>query len=165
LPQVLDQVDLREAESEDLPFLFSLYCDVRGPEVDGWGWPASQRDAFLRMQFEAQQRSYSSAYLETRSELVLSGDVAIGRRLVARTAAGIQLIDIALLAAHRNRGIGRWLIQRLMDECRRNSEVLTLQVLQGNPAQRLYQRMGLRETSADAMYIQMEWAPGSVLPD
>ena len=36
---------------------------------------------------------------------------------------------------------------------------LRLQVLQGNPAMRLYRRMGFVETGADQMYAQMEWNP------
>jgi hypothetical protein len=46
-----EAVSLRVTQDDDLPFLFTLYCDVRSPEVNAWGWPASQRDSFLRMQF------------------------------------------------------------------------------------------------------------------
>jgi ribosomal protein S18 acetylase RimI-like enzyme len=162
MPEALDLLELRGAQAGDLPFLFNLYCDVRGPEVSAWGWPAAQSDAFLRMQFEAQSRSYQAAFPEALHHIVLAGGEAIGRRLAARTSEGMHLVDIALLSAHRNLGIGSRLITQLMEDCAATGNALTLQVLRGNPAQRLYQRMGFRETSADPMYIQMAWTPGTV---
>jgi ribosomal protein S18 acetylase RimI-like enzyme len=154
-----DRLLLRDAQAHDLQFLFSLYCDVRREEVAAWGWPSSQQEAFLRMQFEAQRRSYRAAYPDAIHHIVCLDGEAIGRRLAARTLEGIHLVDIALLAAHRNRGIGRRLIQELMDECEAGGGVLRLQVLRGNPALRLYRRMGFVETGADAMYIQLAWTP------
>ena len=155
-----EAVHLRLAQNEDLPFLFSLYCDVRGPEVSAWGWPVGQRDAFLRMQFEGQRRSYRTAYPELADLIVCSDSLLIGRRLVAASPEGVHLVDIALLAPYRNRGIGACLIRQLVDDCEAKGAPLYLQVLRGNPAQRLYLRLGFRETKSDQMYIQMRWLPG-----
>src|SRR5271166_4142540 len=122
MPEALEQVDqqdalaLREACADDLPFLLSLYCDVRSPEVNAWGWPAAQREAFLRMQYDAQRRSYQAAYPQAAHHIVCSCGVPIGRRLVAAMPEGVRLVDIALLSAYRNRGIGTRLIQQLVDE-------------------------------------------------
>jgi ribosomal protein S18 acetylase RimI-like enzyme len=154
---VPDPLELQDACAGDLPFLFGLYRDVRGPEVNAWGWPAGQCDAFLRMQFDAQRRSYLAAFPSSTHHIVCSSGVPIGRRLVAATPEGIHLVDIALLAAYRNRGIGTRLIRQLMDECVAGSGALSLQVLRGNPVLLLYRRMGFRETGADAMYITMRW--------
>jgi len=164
MPGDIVPLELREATAGDQDFLFRLYCDVRGPEVEAWGWPAIQRDAFLKMQFLAQSRSYATAYPDATHHIVYSGGAAAGRRLVARTGEGLHLIDIALLAAHRNHGLGAQLIQPLIDECRTRQCALHLQVLRGNPALRLYQRLGFRETGSDAMYIQMQWTPAAAHP-
>jgi ribosomal protein S18 acetylase RimI-like enzyme len=157
-----DAVRLRGAGENDLPFLFDLYCDVRATEVNAWGWPAAQQDAFLRMQFEAQRRSYQAAYPEAANQIIEAGNVAIGRVFTARAADGMQLVDIALDAAFRNRGIGTRLIQQLMDDCKKKRLVLRLHVFRGNPAFNLYQRLGFRETGGDQMYIQMAWEPAVV---
>ena len=74
-----ESLHLREAHDGDLPFLLTLYCDVRGPEVAAWGWPASQRDAFLRMQFDAQRRSYQSAFPQAVHHIVLRDGQPVGR--------------------------------------------------------------------------------------
>lgn len=156
-----DALALREAGADDLPFLLSLYCDVRSPEVVAWNWPADKREAFLLMQFDAQRRSYEAAYPQAAHHIVFSGGVPIGRRLVAVTPEGMHLVDIALLASCRNRGMGTRLIRQLMDECGAVGGALSLQVLRGNPALRLYKRMGFGETDADAMYITMQWTAGA----
>jgi GNAT superfamily N-acetyltransferase len=161
MPDEPDGMDLRDAQADDLPFLFSLYCDVRREEVAAWGWPASQQDSFLRMQFEAQRRSYQAAYPDAIHHIVCLDGAAIGHRLAASALGGMHLVDIALLAAHRNRGIGRRLIRELMDQCEARRSDLRLNVLRGNPALRLYLRMGFIETGADAMYIQLAWTPAS----
>jgi len=139
-------MELRVALPEDLPFLFKLYRDVRGPEVSAWGLPAGQVEVFLHMQFDAQRRSYEASFPQAIHQIVISNGEPVGRRIFAHTADGIHLVDIALLASHRNHGLG------------------TLHVLRGNPALRLYQRLGFEETAADAMYIQMAWKPGSEAP-
>lgn len=157
-------VELRGAGSDDLPFLFTLYCDVRGPEVDAWGWPQAQRNGFLRMQFEGQRRSYEAAYPQAMHHIVSLGQVQIGRILVARIANGMHLVDIALLAAHRNQGIGTQLIQQLIGDCAKSGCALHLHVLRGNPAQHLYQRMGFNETAADPIYTRMTWHQQYVQP-
>jgi ribosomal protein S18 acetylase RimI-like enzyme len=73
----------------------------------------------------------------------------------------MQLIYIALVTGYRNRGIGAWLIRQLMADCEAEGAALYLQVLSGNPAQRLYQRLGFRETESTSMYIQMRWIAGA----
>ena len=162
MPDETERLELREAVADDQAFLFSLYCDVREPEVNAWGWPASQRDAFLQMQFMAQGRSYSAAYPDAIHHIVYSRGAPVGRRLVTRAAAWVRLVDIALLAAHRNRGLGTQLIQQLIDECSAQNSILHLQVLRGNPALRLYQRLGFCESGSDDMYIQMQWKPAAM---
>jgi|SRR5580658_5951795 GNAT superfamily N-acetyltransferase len=154
-----DAVTLRPAQDEDQPFLFALYANVRGPEVDAWGWPAAQREAFLRMQFEGQRRSYRAAYPDALDQIVCWSGTPVGRVLVNAAPDGNRLVDIALLAEFRNRCIGTQIIQEAIAACERNGCVLRLQVLRGNPALRLYLRIGFRETSSDAMYIQMERTP------
>lgn len=156
-----EPIHLRSAREDDLPFLFSLYSNVRGPEVSAWGWPTAQRESFLRMQFEAQRRSWQAAYPHAADCVVCMGDVPMGRRLTAQTQSEMHLVDIALLGEYRNRGIGARLLRQLMTDCESSNSALCLQVLSGNPARRLYLRLGFGDTEAGQMYIHMRWTPKS----
>ena len=153
------QVTLRDAMPEDRQFLASLYCDTRRGEVSAWGWPAEQEEAFLNMQFEAQYRSYGTAFPRACDQIVCMEGNAIGRMLLSDSAEERRLIDIALLAAYRNRGIGTGLLRCLLRDCEMQHCSLHLQTLQGNPAARLYERLGFVQYCADQMYMQFQWVP------
>jgi len=153
------QITLREATPEDMEFLARLYFDTRRQEVAAWGWPQQQQEMFLRMQFDAQSRSYRSAFPDAVDQIVCLDGFAVGRMLVGQEPAGMHLIDIALLEEHRNHGIGTQLMRQLLQERKSQGRTLRLQVLQGNPAIRLYQRLGFVQSGADPMYVQMVWTP------
>ena len=150
-----EAVTLRNATSEDDPFLFRLYCDTRRHEVRAWGWMPEQQEAFLRMQFEARRRSYAASYPSSSDRIICLQDAPIGRILVSNTVERLVLVDIALLEAHRNRGIGTLLIRQLIDDCDAYGRSLFLQVQRGNRALSLYRRLGFPATGSDEMYIQM----------
>jgi ribosomal protein S18 acetylase RimI-like enzyme len=154
-------ITLREATTDDVPFLGRLYRDTRRLEVEGWGWPREQQEWFLEMQFEARQSSYVAAFPDAEDRIVCMEDMPVGRLLVNLELAGLHLIDLALLEEFRNRGIGSELIGKLQKECAKEGRTLRLQVLQSNPAIRLYRRLGFAETGVEAMYLHMAWTPAS----
>jgi GNAT superfamily N-acetyltransferase len=153
------QISLRDAVSEDVEFLFHLYCDTRRQEVSAWGWTQEQQVLFLRMQFDAQRRSYGAAFPDAVDHIVCLENAPAGRMLVGREPDGLRLIDIALLGEHQNQGIGAGLIRELQRECEMQGFALRLQALRGNPALRLYQRLGFAQSGADPIYVQMDWIP------
>lgn len=152
------QITLREALPEDAPFLAHLYGDTRREEVGAWGWPVEQQKWFLRVQFEARQRSYRSSFPKAVDHMILWELTPVGRMLVSEESAALRLVDIALLSAYRNRGIGGALLDGLRKRCEREGRILHVSVLQGNPAVRLYRRLGFRQTAPDSVYVQMEWS-------
>jgi ribosomal protein S18 acetylase RimI-like enzyme len=156
---LLDPIALRAATGDDLPFLCRLYRDTRRQELEGWGWPQEQREWFLQMQFDARQRSYEAAFPNAEDRIVCMQDVPVGRLLLNREPAKLQLIDLALLEEYRNQGLGTELLRRLQRECERERIALCLQVLTANPAMRLYRRLGFAEVSADLVYARLEWFP------
>ena len=152
-------IRLRPCTPDDQSFLFQLYADTRRQEVSAFGWDPAQQDAFLRMQFNAQQRSYEMAYPNAEHEIILGDDQPVGRMLVLHGADAKVLVDIALLASHRGQGTGGKLLQELIARSDRERVPVRLQVHRGNPARRLYERLGFIQTGEDAMYFQMERTP------
>ena len=159
MPQVQDRIALRSATRGDAAFLARLYCETRRGEVSAWGWPEAQQEMFLRMQFDAQSRCYRAQFPDASDHIVILDDAPIGRRMVSRNPSEIRLIDLALLEDFRNRGIGASLLHPLIEECHVSGLPLRLSVLRGNPAIRLYARLGLLATGADELYVQMELGP------
>lgn len=156
---ITDAIALRDAVAEDISFLARLYADTRRQEVSAWGWPPEQQEWFLRMQFDAQRRSYQANFPNAADRIVLKDDEPIGRILISRDTEIMRLIDIALVEEQRRLGVGTHLLLNLLEECHSRSCALHLQVAQGNPAMRLYERLGFVQTGGDPMYLQMEWKP------
>ena len=80
----------------------------------------------------------------------------IGRMIIHSGEVATSLVDISLLPAHRNQGIGGALVRNLLEQCSRARTPVKLQVLKNNPAARLYERLGFVKTGEDEMYFQME---------
>jgi ribosomal protein S18 acetylase RimI-like enzyme len=154
-------VILRPATAADEDFLFTLYCSTRIEEMALWNWPPAQREAFLKMQFKARQHSYQAQSPHAENQLVQLKHQPIGRLLVARSQAEIDLMDIALLPEFRQKGIGTTLLRGLLNEASAAKQNVRLQVVVSNPAAHLYARLGFSKIGSDELYLEMEWKPSS----
>jgi ribosomal protein S18 acetylase RimI-like enzyme len=151
---------LRAVCADDQEFLFRLYASTRLHEIAPFGWPEAQQQAFLRMQFNAQQRWYEMTYGQAEHHIVEQDGASIGRLMVLRKPESVLLVDISLLPQFRGKGIGGELMRKLVQECDQQKLPLRLQVLRTNPAQRLYERLGFAKAAEDQIYLQMEKLPG-----
>jgi ribosomal protein S18 acetylase RimI-like enzyme len=149
-------ISLRSLLPGDQEFLYQLYASTRGEEFAALGWSPAQLDTFLRMQFAAQQQWYATAYPGAEHQIVLLDSAPIGRMIVHWWESAATLVDISLLPAHRNRGIGGDLLRSLLERCAKARTKVKLQVLKSNRAARLYERLGFVKTGEDEMYFHME---------
>jgi ribosomal protein S18 acetylase RimI-like enzyme len=128
-----------------------LFASTRELEVSCLPGDAA-RALFLDSQFNAQLESYRRSFPQANHDIIELDGVAAGRLYVDRAPMVLQLIDISLLPEYRARGIGTALLQALLAEAAQRRGTVRLSVATSNPAQRLYQRLGFRTISADAMY-------------
>ena len=152
---------LRPAGPGDEGFLFDLYASTRRAEIEAWGWPEPQQQAFLRMQYDAQSRHLQGRTDAAGHQVIVLDGRPSGRLVVARSAAEIQLLDIMLLPEAQNAGVGSALIRELLEEGAAHGVPVTLSVLRDNRAARLYERLGFRVTGDDGMYVWMEARPAT----
>ncbi|GMK47718.1 GNAT family N-acetyltransferase [Paenibacillus glycanilyticus] len=143
---------------EDADFLFEVYADTRREEMEAWGWPAGDAEAFLRMQFELQARSYALQFPEAVTQVITHDGNRIGR-IIASRRGSIHLVDISLLTAYRNKGIGTAVITSLQEEAAAAGLPVKLSVLEHNQAKRLYERLGFKAIGGTSPYISMAWQP------
>jgi ribosomal protein S18 acetylase RimI-like enzyme len=132
----------RNIVSQDVDFLFKLYASIRKAEFLVLGWQEEQLEAFLRMQYEAQKKSYLLQFPSAAYEMVMMNDVRMGRIITCMTDLTIDIVDISLLSEYRNRGIGTKLIEIEKKKALATNRSIRLHVLQSNPTGRLYERLG-----------------------
>jgi ribosomal protein S18 acetylase RimI-like enzyme len=135
-------IRLRALRDDDAAFLRRVYASTRLEELAPLGWSAEQIDAFIDMQNEAQRRDYWRNYDTSRFQIITCAGADAGRLYVERRADELRIVDIALLPEWRGKGIGAHLIGRLFEEADQAGLPVRIHVEYGNPAQRLYQRLG-----------------------
>lgn len=152
-------ISRRPATPDDEAFLLELYTSSRGDDLRGLGWAEERISEFLAMQYEAQQKFHENDYQEATDEIVLCEGERAGRLLVDRRAQEIRCVDIALLPAFRDQGVGSFLIRQLQDNAKAERKPLRLQVIRFNRANSLFERLGFERTSETGTHFQMEWTP------
>lgn len=149
-------VSLRLRTADDEPFLYALYSDWRSPEFEFL--PPEQKGQMIRMQYLAQSRSYDANYPDSDWQLVLCGDEPVGRIRISRSAAAIELVEILIAPAARNRGIGSVLIEQLKIEAAETHKPLKAVVSTTNPASlRFHQRLGFQIVRSSETQLYLEW--------
>jgi ribosomal protein S18 acetylase RimI-like enzyme len=144
------------ATTEDDSFLARLFYDVRAPEFAPLSLPSASLDQLLAMQFRAQRSGFATEFPNACDYILRVGDERVGRMLVNETHEEIRLVDIALLTPYRGQGLGESLLRTLCQRAAGAGLPLRLSVRPGNPALRLYERLGFRRISSDGINIAME---------
>jgi ribosomal protein S18 acetylase RimI-like enzyme len=157
------KISLRASAPEDEGFLYQVYASTRADEVAAFGWNEAQQAAFLKMQFDAQQRAYEWQFPGAQHSIILFDEEMAGRLLTVRTDGELRLTDITLLPAYRNSGAGTFLIKELQAQAVAAGLPLRLRVMKTNAAaRRLYERLGFRQTGESDIHSMMEWLPAGV---
>ncbi len=152
-------VGFRPIAPDDEEFLYRVYASTREEELARVPWDAAQKEAFLRMQYNAQHSYYQEQFADARFDVILSEGRPIGRLYVERLEDEIHIIDIALLPEHRGAGIGSGILGTLLEEAAGAGKRVRIYVERENPAMTLYQRLGFREIGDTGVYLLMECRP------
>lgn len=151
-------VGLRLATPADEPLLYAVYASTRAEELALVDWDASQKSAFVQMQFTAQDHYYHEHFADAAFLVIECNGTPAGRLYVARWPTEIRIIDIALLPQYRNRGIGSWLMGQLLAEAADAGKRVGIHVERTNPALRLYTRLGFQQVADEGVYLLMMWS-------
>jgi ribosomal protein S18 acetylase RimI-like enzyme len=152
-------IELRPTAPADEQFLYQVYASTRAEELAPVPWSDEQKAEFLRQQFTAQHRHYHDHYIGASFQVILRDGEAAGRLYVARWPKEIRIVDIALLPAYRNAGIGSSLVRELLDEGAATGRSVSIHVERMNPAMRFYRRLGFVEVEDKGVYILMARSP------
>ena len=152
---------LRAITPEDETLLREIYASTRAEEMHLLGWSPAQADAFLRQQSDAQHGWYQTHFAAADFDLILERGKPVGRLYVHRQPHDLNVIDIALLPAHRGRGIGTFLMRQLLVEADRTGRTASLHVEGFNRARTLYERLGFACVADAGIYLEMRRPPAA----
>ena len=158
-------VTFRPAITDDESFLLGVYGSTRLEELALTGWDDAQRNAFVKMQFEAQQSHYRQYYPEGEHLIMLVNGEPVGRLYVADQKEEILILDITILPEHRNAGIGTPILTELKSEAAVTGKPLRIYVETFNPSLRLFERLGFIKSEESGINYLMEWRAGDTKED
>ncbi|MAE65353.1 MAG: GNAT family N-acetyltransferase [Phycisphaeraceae bacterium] len=154
-----DGIGFRPITPDDGAFLLEVYASTRSDEMALLDWSGREKQAFLEQQFNAQHTYYQEQFDGARFDVIERDGRPIGRLYVDRCDDVLHVIDIALLPAHRRRGIGGAIMSDLLAEAGAAGKPVRIHVERHNPAMRLYERLGFRPIGDTGVYLLMEWTP------
>jgi ribosomal protein S18 acetylase RimI-like enzyme len=157
----MERLTLRPVGPRDEEFLYRVYAGTRVEELAVVPWDEAQKEAFLRLQFDAQSRWYREHYARATYEVVLVDGEPAGRLYLHRGETEIRIVDIALLPEHRGTGVGTSLLSDLLAEADAVGKRVTIHVERFNPALRLYERLGFAVAEDKGAYLFLQRPPGT----
>ena len=157
------KITLRPVGADDYDFLVAVYGSTRAEEMALVPWTTEQQLAFVRMQFAAQQDHYTQKYPTASHDIIMSDDRPVGRLYVARLDQEIRIVDITLLPAERNSGIGSYLLKQLLDEANRSGKITRIFVEEFNPSLRLFERLGFSPSEQHGIHLLLQCNPSQQL--
>ena len=146
---------LRDAADADSSFLRRLYLDAH-PEFAAL--PPGQLDAIVDLQLTAQRSQYERDHPSARDRIIEVAAEPVGRCWTAETPEEIRLLDLAVVAAARGRGVATAVLGELCGHASASGRTVRLAVWTGNlAARRLYERAGFRPEGEDGGYLALRW--------
>ena len=138
---------LRPAAPEDFAFAEKLYFESTGRLLRALGtWDEV-----------AVKKRFAKAFHRTPSQIICVDGNEVGWLQLSLKDKSLHLHQVHLLRSHRNRGIGSRLIRAIMGQAKVLRLPLTLKVVRGNPALRLYRRLGFRMVGEDKERLSLCW--------
>lgn len=146
----------RPPAAADQDFLDRLYLDAR-PDLGALPVPRGVIEAIARHQRQLQAEDYARRYRASEHWLVLDAAEPVAHVVLARTPGALRVVDLAVLAAARRRGVARSILIALQQE----RLAIALRVRAANaPARALYEKLGFTLRRDDGATLELGWEPG-----
>jgi ribosomal protein S18 acetylase RimI-like enzyme len=92
-------------------------------------------------------------------QLILYKNKAAGRLYLWETDKEIHIIDISLLPEFQGKGIGTQILTDIIQAAKEKNKIVALCVVPGNPAKKLYEKLGFKTIRSENTRDYMECYP------
>jgi len=154
-------IQLRNKDEHDLEFLFQLFGEIKIAELNINVWPEQMKNQLISMQYSCYEQMIISEYPNADDFIIKYNFQNAGRLQLNKDDSGIKIINISLLPAFRNLGIGSKVIKDLLSEADLGKKPVYLEVDKVNPAFNLYSRLGFEVYHQDEIRYFMKYSAKS----
>lgn len=150
-------ITLRPIQVQDRDFLIQVYSSSRADEMALVPWTEEQKEAFLSMQFAAQDAYYRESFSAANFDVIEVDEQPVGRLYVLRDDTHIRILDIAVLPERRRAGVAGFLINDLLTEAKNNSKKIEIYVESFNPSLGFFEAKGFKKRAEEGINFRLEW--------
>jgi len=130
---MISNIKYRPALKSDLEFLLDLRIQTMNAHLTASSLPVSDEAHLQRIDYQFEHA------------LIIEIDKrAIGLLKIERQQDNIELIQIQIAASYQGKGIGRRILNDLIEEAIESEKTITLSVLKTNKAKNLYSDVGFK---------------------
>lgn len=135
---------LRKAKEEDKEFLLKLRYDTMEQHLLNAGYEVNDKEMLKRIEYK----------WDYANIIEFEGD-DIGLLKVDKSGEVWELVQIQIKKSHRNRGLGRNILNQLIKEANSFGKSIELEALVGNRINKLYKSLGFEEVEVGNSSIKM----------
>lgn len=146
----------------DAMFLMELYASTRSQEMAIVPWSGDQKRAFLKMQFEAQDRFYRERYPNASFEIIKLDDRPVGRLYHAELTDEIRIIDLAFLPEHFDKNIFIKLLERILQKGERAGKPVKIYLEASDPIIEIFADHGFQKIDQLGIYFLWQYQPAAL---
>ncbi len=139
-------IKLRKAQIKDKNFLLTLRYDTMEEHLLNAGYEVNNNEMLKRIEYKWENANIISCQGED-----------IGLLKVNKNSDLWELVQIQIKKSHRNKGIGRRLLNQLLKEAEKLGKSIELEALVGNRVNKLYKTLGFEEVEIRGKSIKMIW--------
>jgi ribosomal protein S18 acetylase RimI-like enzyme len=148
---------LRPATEADSDLLLEIFESAR-PDFALIPLAPNLKSELVAQQRRAQLLHYAAAYPGAQYLVLEADGTAVGQLILWQDDSELRIVDVAVLPAHRGRGLGHLLMTQLQHQAREARLPLRLAVWGWNDgALRLYRSLGFEQTGENAGYLELCW--------
>ncbi|WP_438710655.1 GNAT family N-acetyltransferase [Aquimarina muelleri] len=141
----MEKLKLVKAEESDKNFLIRLRKVTMVEHLEKAGIYLSEEQHISRINF-----NYESTYL------IYTSNQKVGMLKYLEIENTIEILQLQILPDYQGLGIGKSIINQLINASKISNKTLTLKVLKENPARHLYQRIGFGIVDEDTYEFFMQ---------
>jgi ribosomal protein S18 acetylase RimI-like enzyme len=142
---LINKLKFRGAIDADMPFLANLRERTMRAHIERSGCVYNEKDQIQRI-----------GYCFGCAQIIMLNENDIGLLKLDQSADPWDLIQIQIMPDFQGRGIGKQIISKVLGDARMHGVSVALSVLKGNPAMKLYDRLGFRVVAEKEHAFLME---------
>ncbi|HEU5149657.1 MAG TPA: GNAT family N-acetyltransferase [Iamia sp.] len=153
----------RPRGDDDQGLLRALFASQRRTELAMLGGDVEQQAAFVDLQMRARDHHRDATRPGAELGIVTLDGIAVGQLDLHRTDA-LEVLEIALVPGLQGHGLGTALLTHLLAAADAEGRPVRLHVEAGNPARRLYERLGFVAVGTQGIHTAMERPAAGAAP-